>query len=429
MTIRTIARTATRKIAAIRETFTEAVRYDSDRGERVPCEPAAAWEALDRTRSARLLVNAAGDVHTVRVHSSLWYELREPDPQTVADRQAAAEAEADRVAWLRMAVFGDTSPAAAQAVASIQQNADDTEAETGARFSDAAQWEQIRDHMQHTADEDTSAGDLSAAYAAVRQLGNGDLDAYNHNQASARDLLARSTAAAPGPAADDEQPADDPAEEPLPAEVLAARPGDVVVTRDTLHALPQYDVWIGREHVGVIWDETGARLDRPPFAVWSGKLAKNRFFATLDAAADAITAANLPAGPLGLTAPTGPDAAGFRILPVRRRARVLARAAEICGTGRAHARAFRTALQEDRTEHLASVLIPDEETFGHCRALSGGEIHTAAPDSPTVYPLCRTMGQDNRGTQYVAVPAAAPTCRHCIGYRERRAEHRARQAA
>ncbi|MFD9596801.1 hypothetical protein ACFWA9_29190 [Kitasatospora sp. NPDC059973] len=312
MTARTIARTATRKIAAIRETFTEARRYDNDRGEMVPCEAAAAWDALGRTRSARLLVNDGGDVHTVRVHSSLWYELREPAPQV--------------------------------------------------------------------------------APAAVEE--------------AVEDLV----------------------EEPLPAEVLAARPGDVVVTRDTLHAAPQYDVWIGREHVGVIFDETEHRLARPPFAAWSGKIPENLFFDTLDEAADAITAANLPAGPLGLTKPSHfLTAVNFRILPIRRRSRVLARAAEICGTGRAHARAFKQALQEDWTEYIASAPVPDESEFEHCTALGGGEIHTAAPDSPTVHPLCRTMSQDKHGTRYTTVTAAGPTCRHCLGYREGRAKHRTHQ--
>jgi len=426
--IRTIARTATRKIAAIRATHTEAVRYDSSRGERVRCEPAAAWEALGRTRSARLVANDDTNVYTVRVHSNLWYELREPDPQTVADRRAAAAAEVDRLAWLRMSVLADTSSAAFHMVMGIQENCDDTERETGTRFSDVEQWQQIEDVTQYRGDEDTSAEDLAAAYAAVRALTAADLDAFDHNQTSARDLLARSAAPAAEQAVEDL--AEEDGEEPLPAEVLAARPGDVVVTRDTVHAGPQYDVWVGWEHVGVIWDESAARLARPPFAAWSGALPRNEFFATLDDAADAIAAANLPAGPLGLMEPAHfLRAASFRILPVRRRARVLARAAEICGTGRAHARAFKQALQEDWTEHVASLRVLDESEFGHCIALGGGEIHTAAPDSLAVYPLCRTMDQNSRLTRYTATTAAGPTCRHCLGYREGRAKRRAQQQA
>ncbi|MFD8597639.1 hypothetical protein ACFV1L_21815 [Kitasatospora sp. NPDC059646] len=434
---RTVARNAHRKIAAIRAEYTEARRYDSATSEMVPCEAAAAWEAL-ATPSARLIADDTAEVYTVRVHSNSWFELRKPVPQDVADAAAKAAAEAERLAALRLSVFGDTSHDAARVFDSVADNCDETTADTGRVFTNTERWRLAGEYAETALPEDLTPAELVAAHAAVGALSAADLDDYDHRRATAADLLARfearladtaPAAAAPGaPAAEEETDWDE--EEPVPAEVLAARPGELVVVPDTVHP-SQYNVWMGREHVGVVFDETHARLSRPPLAAWSGKLPKNLFLATLDEAADAIAEANLPAGPLGLAAPKHwLQAMSFRSLPVRRRARVLARAAEICGTGRAHARAFQAAMQEDWTEYLASQPVPDESEFGHCIALGGGEIHTydRSLDHGLVHPMCRTMDQNNRLTRYRTTQAAAPTCRHCISYRDHRAERRAEQA-
>jgi hypothetical protein len=82
--VKTISRRATRQIAAIKERATVCVvrdlRYNF---EPKPCEPAYAWEQLDRYSSARLWQEGdgeSGDRWKIRIHGNLWYELREPAP-------------------------------------------------------------------------------------------------------------------------------------------------------------------------------------------------------------------------------------------------------------------------------------------------------------------------------------------------------------
>lgn len=55
--------------------------------------------------------------------------------------------------------------------------------------------------------------------------------------------------------------------------------------------MPAYDVLIGDEHAGVMWDEQGfdeASLPHGRYVAWSGKTGNLGFFASIEAAADAI---------------------------------------------------------------------------------------------------------------------------------------------
>lgn len=213
-------------------------------------------------------------------------------------------------------------------------------------------------------------------------------------------------------------------DEPMPADVLAAKPGQVVVTRDTINR-HQHIVWRDQEVIGVVFDETEAKLNRGPFAIWSNRIpGPTQFFDTLDTAVDAITEANMPTGPGRRTEPGNrADKLNFRILPARRRSLVLASAATLYDGTRTIACCFKEALQADRTEHLPP--LPDESEFEMCIGINGGEIHTATTVGETVHPLCRTMAQDSRGTCYRITTARDLTCKTCIGYREYRKIRRA----
>lgn len=73
--MKTISRSATRKIAALKEQLTACRVYTLDNGfSGKAVDPAYAWEAHARNR-ARLTDDENG-TWTVRVHSNCWYELR-----------------------------------------------------------------------------------------------------------------------------------------------------------------------------------------------------------------------------------------------------------------------------------------------------------------------------------------------------------------
>ncbi|GAA2732208.1 hypothetical protein [Streptomyces nogalater] len=230
------------------------------------------------------------------------------------------------------------------------------------------------------------------------------------------------------------QPADKPdnTDEELPATVVEAATGIIVITKDGDR--PQYDVWLDQKHIGTIFDETGANLARGGFAAWSPKAQRKDgivgFYATKEEAGDAIGRLHRPVGPRGMTEPRNrSDSLSFHALPADRQAAVTAHAARLHAEGgRTAARCWRDALDADWREHLE---IPDEDTLRMCVAVMGGEIHTVAPgsDDTHVYPLCRTGGQNNRLTKYRFVDGADLTCQHCVGYREGRAAARARKAA
>jgi hypothetical protein len=87
--MKTISRSATRKIAELKERLTGCRVYtlgNQFQGKAV--EPRHAWEALAASSGARLADNGDGTC-TVRVHSNYWYELRAAQPE------APAEAEED----------------------------------------------------------------------------------------------------------------------------------------------------------------------------------------------------------------------------------------------------------------------------------------------------------------------------------------------
>ncbi|MFE0056086.1 hypothetical protein [Streptomyces sp. NPDC059003] len=83
-------------------------------------------------------------------------------------------------------------------------------------------------------------------------------------------------------------------DEPPPQAVQEAAPGELVVTPQLRQSIPQFDVWLNRAHIGVIFDETAAGLRRRPFAAWSLKAGLRNgivgFYNSLQEAADAIDA-------------------------------------------------------------------------------------------------------------------------------------------
>ena len=73
---RTISRSATRQIAELREQLTTCTVYTLDNNfHGRALDPKYAWEALDRSKSARLIAATDGS-YTVHVHDNHWYELR-----------------------------------------------------------------------------------------------------------------------------------------------------------------------------------------------------------------------------------------------------------------------------------------------------------------------------------------------------------------
>jgi hypothetical protein len=221
-------------------------------------------------------------------------------------------------------------------------------------------------------------------------------------------------------------------DEELPAAVVEAAPGAVVVTQDGDR--PHYDVWLDQKHIGTLFDETAANLARGNFAAWSPKgRAKDGivgFYATKDEAADAIGRLYRPTGPGGNTEPGNRnDRWNYRALSADRQAKVAAHAAHLYDEGgRTVARCWKDALNADWRENTVT---PDEDTLRVCVAVNGGEIHTAAhsDEDEMVWPLCRSMAQNSRLTKYRFVKGADLTCQTCLGYREGRAIARARKAA
>jgi len=82
-------------------------------------------------------------------------------------------------------------------------------------------------------------------------------------------------------------------EDEIPAAVLTAAPGEVLVLQDNCHRA-ELNVWRDSDIIGVIHDETAAKLNRGAFAAWSNKCTNPGgvvgFYATKDEAAAAIIA-------------------------------------------------------------------------------------------------------------------------------------------
>ena len=76
--MKTISRSATRQIAALKEQLTDCKVYTLENyfaGN--PVEPRHAWDALGRYHQARLTDKEDGTgTHTISIHSNCWYELR-----------------------------------------------------------------------------------------------------------------------------------------------------------------------------------------------------------------------------------------------------------------------------------------------------------------------------------------------------------------
>ncbi|MFD0393384.1 hypothetical protein ACFQ3Z_16255 [Streptomyces nogalater] len=177
------------------------------------------------------------------------------------------------------------------------------------------------------------------------------------------------------------QPADKPdnTDEELPATVVEAATGIIVITKDGDR--PQYDVWLDQKHIGTIFDETGANLARGGFAAWSPKAQRKDgivgFYATKEEAGDAIGRLHRPVGPRGMTEPRNrSDSLSFHALPADRQAAVTAHAARLHAEGgRTAARCWRDALDADWREHLE---IPDEDTLRMCRRHGRRDPHRGA---------------------------------------------------
>jgi hypothetical protein len=74
--MRTIARTATKKIATIKADFTNCRAYDGT--EMVPVDADRAWKALATYPKARLIQSSDGARYTVHVNSGQFYYLTRP---------------------------------------------------------------------------------------------------------------------------------------------------------------------------------------------------------------------------------------------------------------------------------------------------------------------------------------------------------------
>lgn len=97
--MKTIARTATRKIAAVEAAVVSVRVYDQRTGEMTPSTVEAALKTLRTYDFARLHDNENG-TWTVGVHSNLWFELRS---QAALDRIAAEQAARDEKRAARLA--------------------------------------------------------------------------------------------------------------------------------------------------------------------------------------------------------------------------------------------------------------------------------------------------------------------------------------
>jgi uncharacterized protein YjhX (UPF0386 family) len=74
--MRTVARTATKKIAAIKADFTDCRSYDGT--EMVSVDADHAWQALTAYPKARLIESSDGTRYTIQVHGGKFYHLRRP---------------------------------------------------------------------------------------------------------------------------------------------------------------------------------------------------------------------------------------------------------------------------------------------------------------------------------------------------------------
>ncbi|MHC3392070.1 hypothetical protein ACLQ2E_21785 [Streptomyces lavendulocolor] len=63
----------------------------------------------------------------------------------------------------------------------------------------------------------------------------------------------------------------------------------------------------------------------------------------------------------------------------------------------------------------------EDEPTGNVVSMRGGKVHSPMPGAPEgdAFPLCRTGGSTNRGTQYRKVTAPL-TCSTCLTYEQRR---------
>lgn len=159
-------------------------------------------------------------------------------------------------------------------------------------------------------------------------------------------------------------------EEPIPAEVLAAAPGAVLVVHD--HGMT-HQVWRDREGIGVLFDETPAGLARGGWGAWSPKSASRGgivgWYATKEEAAAAV--------------------------------------------------------DEAWPTPAAEVDEEPAELDVHVVSYRGGKVHTQAPgleDHP--WPLCRN-GANQMLTKFHGTQEPL-SCSHCVEYARRRAARAAR---
>ncbi|MFH9248207.1 hypothetical protein ACH4LK_22595 [Streptomyces lydicus] len=160
------------------------------------------------------------------------------------------------------------------------------------------------------------------------------------------------------------------ADEPIPAEVLAAAPGTVIVTHD--HGM-KHDVWRDGGGLGALFDETPANLARGGWAAWSPKCSNKGgiigFYATKEEAAAAVAEA-WPAPAAEEPAPADPE-------------------------------------PEELDVHVVSYL--------------GGKVHTLMPGQEEhPYPLCRGGGMNQQVTKF-RITSEPLSCSRCVEYARRRA--------
>ncbi|MCD9903199.1 hypothetical protein LUR56_31100 [Streptomyces sp. MT29] len=194
--------------------------------------------------------------------------------------------------------------------------------------------------------------------------------------------------------ADTEQPAEQPEPTTPAAEVTEARTmrAGLTVTPDSPRAGGMtLNVKLDRTMIGVVFDESPAKLKRGAFAAWSERC-PNRggivgFYPTKEEAAEAIADLYAEAGPLGSKAPAFTKRrARFLALPTARRNAIARKAAYLHDGTRTMTACWAAALEWDEGEHPG----PDPETGEpvFVRTHSATSRHRPNPDKAGRITLC-----------------------------------------
>ncbi|MFI9078723.1 hypothetical protein ACIGW8_19980 [Streptomyces sioyaensis] len=200
--------------------------------------------------------------------------------------------------------------------------------------------------------------------------------------------------ATPATVVEDETPTAAPTDEPVAAEEPQERPmrAGLTVTPDSPRpGEMKLIVELDGDMIGVIFDESPAKLSRDGFAAWSSKC-RNRggivgFYPTKEDAAEAIADLYAEAGPGGTKAPGFTKRrARFLALPTVRRDAVARKAAHLYDGTRTMTACWTAALEWDEEEHPGA----DPETGEpvYVRTHSATTRHLPNPDKRGRRTLC-----------------------------------------